>query len=168
MMKLISSALLTGFLLTTTALAADKPKAEASFRDWNVFSMNEGGEKVCFAVTEPKDKSPKNVNHGDVFWLISTWQSGAAKNQPSFMAGYPLQERSTPSVRVGSDKYDLYVSENEAFVESNDDEERLVRAMERGRTMTIQAVSTRGTTTTYEISLLGVSAAIDRMQEICS
>ncbi|MEL7029799.1 MAG: invasion associated locus B family protein, partial [Pseudomonadota bacterium] len=143
------------------------PKAVATYRDWNVFELSEGGDKVCFAVSEPKEKAPQNVRHGDVFFLVSTWKSGAARNQPSFMAGYALKDRSKPAVRIGSDKFDMYTSENEAFVEESSDEARLIDAMRRGSRMRVTATSERGTATSYEISLLGVSAALDRVAEAC-
>jgi len=149
------------------APAAAQPKAVATFRDWNVFTLDEGGDRICFAVSEPQDAAPKAVRHGDVFFLISTWKSGAAVNQPSFMAGYRLKERSKPSVRVGSDKFEFYTSENEAFIEKTADEARLIEAMRRGSRMSVSATSDRGTATSYEISLLGVSAALDRVAEAC-
>ncbi|MEM6851481.1 MAG: invasion associated locus B family protein [Pseudomonadota bacterium] len=153
--------------LCADAAAAATPKAIATYRDWNVFQLEEGGDTICFAVTEPQDSSPKSVRHGDVFFLVSTWKSGAASNQPSFMAGYDLKERSKPAARVGSDKFEMYTSKNEAFVEEPADEARLINSMRRGSTMRVSATSSRGTATSYEISLLGVSAALDRAAEAC-
>ncbi|MEM8987231.1 MAG: invasion associated locus B family protein [Pseudomonadota bacterium] len=150
------------------AFAQSAPNVVATYRDWNVFTRKTGDDLVCFAVSEPKDKSPKNVSHGDVFMLVSTWKSGVAREQPSFMAGYNFRDRSTPSVRVGTDKWDMYVSDNEAFIEKTVDEQKLLQAMRRGSTMRVQATSGRGTVTNYEISLLGISAALDRMTKECS
>ena len=170
MIGFVWAAALVGLLVgTETSLAAETtPKAIATYRDWNVFQLQDGDETVCFAVSEPKDKSPKNVRHGDVFFLISTWKSGAAQDQPSFMAGYALKERSKPSIRIGSDKFAMYASENEAFIEKKEDEERLIAAMRRGSRMLISATSARGTATSYEVSLLGVSAALDRVEKGCA
>lgn len=148
------------------AEAAD-PKAVATFRDWSVFVREDGGEKVCFAATEAKDKSPKSVNHGDVFFLVASWASGAASNQPSLMTGYDLNSRPEPTLRIGSDKWEMYTSENEAFIEAASEEERLIRAMRRGADMRVGAVSQRGTATSYVISLRGISAALDRVAQEC-
>ncbi len=144
-----------------------EPKAVATFRDWSVFVRGDGDKKVCFAATEAKDKSPKSVNHGDIFFLVASWESGAATNQPSLMTGYDLNTRPEPTLRIGSDKWEMYTSENEAFIEASAEEERLVRAMRRGADMRVSAVSQRGTATSYVISLRGVSAALDRVAQEC-
>jgi len=153
--------------LAPLAASAQQPEAKATYRDWNVFVRETDGDKICFAATEATDKSPKSVNHGDVFFLIATWKSGSAKEQPSLMTGYTLNAKPEPVLRIGSDKWDMYSSENEAFIESASEEQRLIRAMRRGADMRISAVSQRGTATSYIISLRGVSAALDRAQEEC-
>jgi hypothetical protein len=63
--------------------AAQQPQAVAAFRDWSVFVREIDGDRICFAATEAKDKTPKSVNHGDIFFLVASWKSGAAVNQPS-------------------------------------------------------------------------------------
>lgn len=153
--------------LAVSDAAAQQPEAKATFRDWSVFVREVDGEKICFAATEASDKSPKSVNHGDVFFLIATWASGAATEQPSLMTGYALNAKPEPTLRIGSDKWDMYVSENEAFIEEASEEQRLIRAMRRGSDMRISALSQRGTATSYVISLLGVSAALDRAKQEC-
>ena len=148
------------------ALAA-KPEPVATFRDWSVFVQEVDGDKICFAATEAKDKSPKSVNHGDVFFLVASWLSGVATEQPSLMAGYNFRDGPDPTLRIGSDKWEMYVSDNEAFIESGGDETTLVKAMRRGADMRVSAVSSRGTATSYVISLRGISAALDRAREVC-
>jgi invasion protein IalB len=153
--------------LAATAALAQQPEAKATYKDWSVFVRQAGGEKICFVATEASDKSPKSVKHGDVFFLVASWKSGAAKEQPSLMTGYALNAKPEPTIRIGSDKWNMYVSENEAFIEEAAEETRLVRAMRRGADMRISAVSQRGTATSYVISLRGVSAALDRAASEC-
>ena len=154
--------------LAPLAAAAQQPEAKATYRDWSVFVREVDGDKICFAATEAADKSPKSVNHGDVFFLIATWESGAAQEQPSLMTGYALNAKPEPTLRIGSDKWDMYISENEAFIEAASEEERLIRAMRKGADMRVSAVSQRGTATSYVISLRGVSAALDRAKQECN
>jgi invasion protein IalB len=153
--------------LAATIAAAAEPQAVATYRDWSVFVRDGDGEKICFAATEAKDKSPKSVTHGDVFFLVASWKSGAATEQPSLMTGYTLNAKPEPNLRIGSDKWDMYASDNEAFIEAASEEERLIRAMRRGADMRVSAVSQRGTATSYVISLRGISAALDRVKAEC-
>jgi hypothetical protein len=161
-----TAAALFGLLLAAPALAAE-PKPVAAFRDWSVFVRDADGDRICFAATEARDKAPKSVNHGDVFFLVASWKSGAAVNQPSLMTGYTMKDAPPPTLRVGSEKWEMYVSDNEAFIESAKQEQSLISAMRRGADMRVSAVSARGTATSYLISLQGISAALDRVREEC-
>lgn len=154
-------------VLMATGPAFAEPQALASYKDWSVFVYETGGDKICFAAAEATDKSPKTVNHGDIFFLVASWKSGAASNQPSLRVGYNLQEAPSPVIRIGGEKWDMYVSDNEAFIESASAEDRLVAAMRKGADMKISATSGRGTATSYVISLSGVSAALDRARDAC-
>lgn len=149
------------------AAAQEQPTTVATYNDWSVFTREINGDKICFAATEAADKSPKSVNHGDIFFLVASWKSGAAKEQPSLMTGYSLNAKPEPVLRVGSDKWEMYTSENEAFIEAGDEEQRLVRAMKRGADMRVSAVSKRGTATSYIISLRGITAALERVEREC-
>lgn len=147
--------------------ASAEPQALATFKSWSVFVHDTGTDRICFAAAEASDKSPKTVNHGDIFFLVASWKSGAAANQPSFRVGYELQTAPAPTVRIGSEKWDMYVSDNEAFIESAAAEQGLINAMRKGADMKISAMSSRGTATSYVVSLSGVSAALDRARDAC-
>lgn len=154
--------------LSLTGLAsANEPKTIATYGDWSVFERKVDGDRICFAATEAKDKSPKSVNHGNVFFLVASWASGAAKHQPSLMTGYNLNNEPNPSLRVGSEKWTMYVDENEGFIEKAESEKSLISAMRRGADMQVSAVSSRGTATNYRISLRGITAALQRVDEEC-
>ncbi|MCI5047383.1 MAG: invasion associated locus B family protein [Aquisalinus sp.] len=146
---------------------AQQPTVIATYKDWIVYKLDLGGDTVCYAVTEPTDKSPRSVNHGDVFFMVSSWSSGVAEGQPSFLAGYDLREAPEPVVRIGSDKWEMYTSEKEGFVERDTDERRLVAAMKRGSDMRVSAISARGTATNYTFSLLGITDSLNRIEKDC-
>lgn len=147
---------------------AQEPKSVATFKDWSVFVRDSDGDKLCFAASEAKDKSPKSVNHGEIFFLVASWKSGAAVEQPSLMTGYELAGKPEPTLRVGSDKWEMYSDQNEAFIEAKTEEQRLIGAMKRGADMRVSAVSHRGTATSYVVSLRGITAALDRVKRECS
>lgn len=166
MKKLFLTSLLVAMVLPTAAQAAE-PKLEGTFTDWAVYSRSEGGDKICYAIAEPKSKSPSSVNHGDIYFMVSNWRSGAAKEQPSFLAGYSLKANRAPEARVGSAKYKMFVAENEGFIESGSDERSLVKKMRAGATMQVKAVSARGTNVNYSFSLKGITAALRKAKTAC-
>ncbi|RFB06407.1 hypothetical protein DX908_08785 [Parvularcula marina] len=144
-----------------------EPEAVANYRDWTVYKAEVGGDTVCYAVTEPTDRDPAGVDHGEVYFAVSTWKSGKAAEQPSLMAGYDLRERPKPLVRIGSNRWDMFTAGDEAFIETDGDESRLVGAMKRGSDMRISAMSERGTNTEYSFSLYGITNALERAAREC-
>jgi len=164
---LASLALLTGPMIAADAASAQEPAFQGAYTDWRVFTRGEGSQKICYALSQPDELLPSGVDHGDVFFLVSSWADGSAQEQPSFLSGYPLKPASPPRVRVGSDRHTMFVSDREGFLEDAGDEDRLVRNMRRGSTMRVEAVSTRGTATVYEFSLSGVTAALERVEALC-
>ena len=167
-MKLSHAILITGALaLMPTLASAANAKLEGVFTDWSVYSKSEGGDKICYALAKPKSKTPASVNHGDIYFMVANWKSGAAKEQPSLLTGYTLKAAIPPSARVGSSKTPMYAAQNEAFVEDGTDEKKLIRAMRKGSTMRVDAVSERGTQTSYEFSLRGITAALKKTKTTC-
>jgi len=157
---------LTCISLSPIAMA-NEPKLEGTFKDWTSYSRDVGGDKSCYAITSAKSKSPSSVKHGDIYFMVSSWRSGVASEQPSFLASYNLNQNIAPEATVGSTKLDFYIAENEAFIEETANEKRLVRAMRAGSTMTVKAQSARGTRVSYNFSLSGVTAALEKIKTAC-
>lgn len=142
-------------------------KMEGQFTDWTVHSKGNGSSKICYALAKAKSKTPSSVKHGDIYFMVANWKSGAAKEQPSLLTSFALKTQIPPSARVGSSRIPMYADGSEAFVESNNDERKLVRSMRKGSTMRVDAVSVRGTQISYEFSLKGITAALSKAKTVC-
>ena len=168
MRRLLCSALFAAPVLACAVPAvAAEPSLSASHGDWKVYTRGEGRAKQCFALTEPTTKAPASVTHGDIYFLVGNWASGAATEQPSLMTGYTLKPNRAPKARVGSHVTTLYGADNEAFVADSSDEKALVSKMRAGSTMTVEATSSRGTDVSYSFSLKGVTAALRDAKRLC-
>ena len=150
------------------AFAQAAPKLEATHGKWSVYTRGSGSERICYVLSEAQTESPSSVNHGDIYFMISNWKNGAATEQPSFLAGYPLKPTRSPKAQVGSTALSMFAADNEAFISESTDERRLVSKMRAGSTMTVSAVSQRGTQTRYTFSLKGVTAALRQAKSACS
>lgn len=142
------------------------PTAIARFKDWTVFTSDVDGERICYAATEATDRAPVSANHGDVWFYVTSWESGRARSQPSLKVGYELRPDVPPSARIGRANWTLFSSGNEAFA-ADEDDPQLVRALKRGSELRIEAVSERDTQVAYHFSLAGSSTAIDRAASSC-
>jgi len=141
---------------------AQSPTKINQFDYWGAYSYKAENGTVCYALSAPTLKEPGNVNHGDVFFILTKRPDGAVLFEPQFMAGYDLREGSQVEIKV-DDKQDfnLFTKDSSAWLESSDSENTLVAAMRAGSTMQIKATSRRGTNTSYTYSLKGVTAALN-------
>ena len=161
--KSIATAITVLFALTTAA-AAQSPTRIKQFDAWGAYSYNSGNSKVCYVLSVPTAKQPANVDHGDIFFLVSQRPGQNISYEPQAMMGYPLKEGSKVEVDVDGRKFSLFTRGNSAWVENAAEEPQLVAAMRAGTAMTVKAVSRRGTDTSYSYSLKGVTAALSQIQ----
>lgn len=159
---MLAAGLLAG---ATAGAAAQTPTRIGEFKDWGAFSYDSGNGKVCYALSVPTSKQPTNVNHGDNFFLVTQRSRQNVTYEPQFMAGYNLREGSKVTVSVDGQEFVFFTKDNSAWVENAAQEPALVAAMKAGMKMTVKATSRRGTNTTYEYSLSGVTAALNAIQD---
>ena len=159
-------------LAAGTALAADdKPELLGSFRDWHVYQTGKGPNRLCYALSQPKEMAPKDVKRDSVFFLISTWPVRKVRNEPSVMAGYAYKDGGKAEIQVGADKFNFFTKNDGgsggAWMQDAKDEKKLIDAMKKGAGMSVSGISARGTTTKDTYSLAGISAALDKLDSSC-
>lgn len=164
----LCSAFALAALTAAPAFAQSAPKLTGTHGDWTVYTRGSGGDRICYVLSEAQAKSPTSVNHGDIYFMVSNWKNGAASEQPSFLAGYDLKPTRAPKAQVGSTSLTMFAADNEAFISESVDERKLVSKMRSGSTLTVSAMSKRGTQTRYTFSLKGVTAALRQAKSACS
>ncbi|MHA6287743.1 invasion associated locus B family protein [Maricaulis sp. CAU 1757] len=165
--RLFLTALALSASLATPVAAQTQPEFQGEYTDWRVFTRTTDAGRVCYTLSRPTDSTPLAHAHGNVYFLISSWQSGAVEEQPSLLVGYNLRPTSPPQARVGSNRYDMFTDGQEGFLDDLGDEPDLVREMKRGSSMRVTATTADGVATSYEFSLSGVTAALDRVESLC-
>jgi hypothetical protein len=155
-------------LLVAGAASAQTAELIEKYKDWSAYKHMADKDTTCFAVTQPKDTEPKNVNRGDIFLYVSFWPADKVKGQVMLRLGYPIKENSEVSATVGSDVFTLFPKDDKAFIEGDDNEKRFVEAIKKGDKLVIKGTSKKGTETTDVYSLLGVSAALKQAEQACA
>ncbi|RCL01734.1 MAG: Invasion associated locus B family protein [Candidatus Tokpelaia sp. JSC085] len=146
---------------------AQTPTRLNQFDYWGAYSYNANKNTVCYILSIPTDQAPSTVKHGDNFFLI-TKRLGPGKTvtfEPQFMAGYNLREHSYVNVKIGAQNFSLFTKGASAWMDMTEGEANLVAAMKAGVSMTVKAISQRGTNTTYTFLLKGVTAAVNAIQK---
>lgn len=147
--------------------AAQTAKFLQKFSDWSAYVSEGAGSKVCFVVSQPQAKKPKNVKRDPAYFYVSSWPGDGVKNEISVKIGYPFRAGSTATITIGGEKFTLFTKEEGAFVEKSDVESKLLAALGKGGEMSVQGRSQRGTVTTDEYSLTGAKEALDRIAQEC-
>ena len=157
------------FTLAALALACEAvaaPTVVSKHKDWSVYKDTIGGETICYAATPANDMSPKSVSHGDVWFYVTSWKSGRAKNQPSLKVGYELRSDLPGKINIGRSSWSLYGAGREGFADDADDA-KIVNAVKAGSDIRIEAVSSQNTKVAYYFSLSGSTNAINDAASAC-
>jgi hypothetical protein len=154
--------------------AAPKPKPVvppakvlARHEDWTSFVHEFGGAKTCFIAAVPKESEPKAIRRGPVYFYLTTWQKDGVRHEVSISIGYPINEQGPVKIIVGDKEFELYGRQDKAFIKNPPEERSLVEAMTGAQVMIVKGVSARGTQTTDQYSLAGLSEAVKKIEEAC-
>lgn len=143
--------------------SAQTPTRINQFDAWGAYSYKSGNNTVCYVLTAPVTSKPKTVNHGDNFFLVSKRAGSTASYEPQFMAGYTLKDKVT--VSVDGKNFEFFTKNSSAWATTPAIESQLIAAMKNGSTLSVKAVSERGTNTSYTYSLKGIKAALAAAQK---
>ncbi len=160
--------LLIGLAATGVAISsanAQSPTQIKQNKAWGSFSYQGSDGKVCYVLSIPTEKLPAEVNgravdHGDVFFMLSQHPGQNVRLEPQFTAGYPFQEESKVTLDVDGKKFSMFTKGQNAWLDNPAEETAVVAAMKSGSKMSVSAFSRRGTQTSYNYSLSGVTASI--------
>lgn len=136
-------------------------------RDWNAFTSAAGSAKTCYAIASPQKKEPATLDHGNVFFFVTTRLSDKIQNEPSFQVGYPFKEGSQVIIDIDGAKFTLFTKGDGAWVDGTAEEAKLIGAMRKGKQLLVQGTSRRGNATNYAFSLAGISGALDAVAKEC-
>lgn len=140
-----------------------------SYRDWDALVMTrENGEKICYMISIPKTKQPTSVTHGDVYITITHRPRRKVKNEVNLVVAYDFKTGSEVKGTIGASGFTMFTEGKGAWNYDQDDDTKMVAAMKRGSTLAINAISARGTKTSYRFSLSGFTAAYNSITAECS
>ncbi len=143
--------------------SAQTPTRINQFDAWGAYSYKSGNSTVCYVLSAPVTSEPKSVTHGDNYFLISKRAGATVSYEPQFMAGYTLKDKVT--VSVDGKNFEFFTKDSSAWATTPAIETQLITAMKSGSKLSINAVSQRGTKTSYTYSLKGVKAALAAAQK---
>ncbi len=153
--------------IAPTALAIEQTFI-AAYRDWSLFTYDDGEQEMCYIASEPKEQDGNYERRGAPLIVVTRLPAEPDNDQVSVQPGYSYQDDSDVEVVVdGADRFFLFTSGEYAWTRGPAEDQALIRAMRSGLEMTVRGTSTRGTWSSDTYSLLGFTAAIGAMDSRC-
>jgi hypothetical protein len=160
------------------AAAAAKPAQAAtgpggaslvtSYGDWGVYTAQTGRSKICYALSQPKDRLPKNLNRDPAYLFVSFRPAENVKNEVALVLGFAAKENGPAEAAVGNASYALITKATNAWLKNPAEEGQAISTMARSGTMTVKTQSARGSSLTDRYSLNGFSKALEHARKECA
>ncbi|MFY8114822.1 MAG: hypothetical protein ACOVOC_11420 [Rhabdaerophilum sp.] len=161
------------------AAPANRPAANAApasgaqtfligtFNDWRALTTGKDKQKMCYALSEPKERLPKALKRDPGYLFISTRAADGARNEIAFKLGFATKNGQDGTLTVGTATFALVASGESAFLKNPAQEAQLIEQMKRAQTISIKVASVRGNETTDRYSMNGFARAIEAVAKEC-
>ena len=149
------------------APAQGQPVQIASFGDWGVFASDTQRGRVCYALSQPKERLPKGLSRDPGYLFISTRPSEGIRNEISIITGFPTKDNAEGEMLIGSTKYVLVMKGSSAWLKNPAEDPAALETMKKGSALTAKTTSKKGNATTDRYSLSGLGQALDRIKKEC-
>ncbi|WP_201834366.1 hypothetical protein [Microvirga zambiensis] len=139
-----------------------------SYGDWGVYTAQTGRSKICYALSQPKDRMPKNLNRDPAYLFVSFRPAENVKNEVALVLGFAAKENGPAEAAVGNASYALIAKAANAWLKNPAEEGQAISTMTRSGTMTVKMQSARGSSLTDRYSLNGFGKALEHARKECA
>lgn len=159
MMKMILTVLFASIYSATIFAQDNQSLFISQHKQWYVYKSLQGKEGIYFTFANPSKSEGKYSVRGNVSIMITHSPQRKKYNEVSFHAGYAFKPNSTVTVKIDNQTFTAFASGETCWF-PDDMDTKVVSALTKGKTLTIEGQSARGTKTVDTFSLAGSTAAI--------
>jgi hypothetical protein len=139
----------------------------ATFNDWGAYATGQGRAKICYALSQPKDRQPKDLKRDPGYLFVSFRPAESVKHEVAVVMGFATKDGGAAEANIGTSTYALVTKGANAWVKNPAEETQVIGTMSKNQAMIIKATSGRGNPTTDRYSLAGFPQALDRARKEC-
>lgn len=139
----------------------------ASFGDWGVYTAQAGRSKICYALSQPKDRLPKNLSRDPAYLFVSFRPAENVRNEVALVLGFAARENGPAEAAIGTASYALLTKATNAWLKNPAEEGQAIGTMSKASSVTVKAQSARGNQLTDRYSLNGFGPALERARREC-
>lgn len=145
--------------------AADSAKLLGKSGDWESFTYNEKGGKVCYMASQPKRSVGAAKGRGNVFFTITHRTTDKSIGVISVDAGFTYKKDAPAELDVGGAKFDLYTTGASAWARND---KAVVAAMLKAKgTVIAHGTPAKGDPVADTFSLDGFAKAYAEINKAC-
>ena len=169
-MPIIRKVVFVSFILCVTLVnqsLSQEIKKIGKFKDWEAMTLDEAGEKICFAQTKPVLQAPKS-NKREAKLFVTFRPNEKITDEISVTPGYEFNKNNSVTAVSGKYKFKFDIKQSGfAWIADNKIEVKMVRQMKRGSRIMITGYNQKGSQTIDHYSLLGFTKAYDTAKTSC-
>ena len=169
-MPIIRKVVFVSFILCVTLVnqsLSQEIKKIGKFKDWEAMTLDEAGEKICFAQTKPVLQAPKS-NKREAKLFVTFRPNEKITDEISVTPGYEFNKNNSVTAVSGKYKFKFDIKQSGfAWIADNKIEVKMVRQMKRGSRIMITGYNQKGSQTIDHYSLLGFTKAYDAAKTSC-
>ena len=148
---------------------SSKPTLVGTFGDWGAYEAQGAKSKICYALAQPKERTPAALKREQAYIFISSRPGEGVHNEVSVIMGLPLKEGSGDAkAEVGTTTFDLVTKGQNAWMKNAAQEGQLIDVMKKHGRLVVKAPGAKGALATDSYSLSGLGQALDRVAKDCS
>lgn len=185
-MKRLGSLLFSAALTAAVSLAATGPSAAQgarvkqaaagetqatllqSFTDWGAYSSLTPAGKVCYAMSQPKNRKTKGKGLDPAYFFVTFKPKTGVRNEVSFILGFPTKKGGDGSAEIDDDdKFSLLTKDKQAWIKNPAEQGKFIEALRAGGKIEIKTASLLGNEVLDTYSLKGFGEALDRARKEC-
>jgi hypothetical protein len=149
------------------AAATNGAQRLGRFGDWGAFVGGSGNNKVCFVLSQPKERQPKGLNRDPAYLFISSRPAAGVRSEVALITGYAVKDGSQPIATIGNASFGLLTKDGNAWLQNAAEESKFVQAARSGSALVVRGTSQRGNNLSDRYSLAGLGQAMDAAQKGC-
>ena len=146
---------------------ANTPRSTGKYKNWQSFTAETDGGKICFAQTLPTKRAPAAVKRGESKLFVTFRPTENIKDEISITSGHAYKA-STVTAKSGKRSYSFFSKENFAWILDDQEEKKFIQLMKKATNVIVKARTVKGAETTDHYSMMGFTKAYNAAKKNCS
>ncbi len=138
-----------------------------TFGDWRAVMSGKDKGKICYALSQPKERQPAKLQRDPGYLFVSNRTSDGAKGEFAVRLGFPGSATKEGALVIGSASFALVASGENAFLKNPAQETQVIELMKRSAAITVKVPSLRGNETADKYSMNGFAKALEAAAREC-